>query len=109
MSILKDIRWRFNFIIGPVFGILLFSYFIYHSIQGHHGLLAWHQLELRIDEAEKTFSLLDEKKMSLESRVKMLRPDSLDPDMLEEQSRKLLYFSHKDDIIVILNDKKIKS
>jgi cell division protein FtsB len=39
----------------------------------------------------------------------MLRPDSLDPDMLEEQSRKLLYFSHKDDIIVILNDKKIKS
>jgi cell division protein FtsB len=64
---------------------------------------------LRIDEAEKTFSLLDEKKMSLESRVRMLRPDSLDPDMLEEQSRKLLYFSHKDDIIVILNDKKIKS
>jgi cell division protein FtsB len=64
---------------------------------------------LRIDEAEKTFFLLDEKKMSLESRVRMLRPDSLDPDMLEEQSRKLLYFSHKDDIIVILNDKKIKS
>jgi hypothetical protein len=28
---------------------------------------------------------------------------------LEEQSRKLLDFSHKDDIIVILNDKKIKS
>jgi hypothetical protein len=48
------------------------------------------------------------KKMRLESRVKMLRPDSLDPDMLEEQSRKLLYFSHKDDIIVILNDKKNK-
>jgi cell division protein FtsB len=64
---------------------------------------------LRIDEAEKTFSILDEKKMRLERRVKMLLPDSLDPDMLEEQSRKLLYFSHKDDIIVILNDKKIKS
>jgi cell division protein FtsB len=64
---------------------------------------------LRIDQAEKTFSILDEKKMRLERRVKMLLPDSLDPDMLEEQSRKLLYFSHKDDIIVILNDKKIKS
>ena len=39
----------------------------------------------------------------------MLRPDNLDPDMLEEQSRKLLYFSHKDDIIVILKDEKTKS
>ena len=109
MSVLKDIRWRFNFIIGPVFGILLFSYFVYHSIQGHHGLLAWRQLELRIAEAEKAFYVLDEKKMKLETRVKMLRPDNLDPDMLEEQSRKLLYFSHKDDIIVILKEEKTKS
>ena len=53
---LKDIRWRFNHIVGPLFGILLFTYFVYHSIQGQHGILAWRQLDIHITKAEVTFS-----------------------------------------------------
>ena len=106
LSILKDIRWRFNHIIGPLFGILLFTYFVYHSIQGQHGILAWRQLDIHITKAEATVSSLQEKQAKLEQRVIMLRPGTLDLDMVEEQSRRMLNFTHQDDVVVIFSGVK---
>ena len=106
LSLLKDIRWRFNNIAGPLFGILLFTYFVYHSIQGQHGILAWRQLDIHITKAEATFSNLQEKQAELEQRVVMLRPGTLDLDMVEEQSRRMLNFTHQDDVVVIFSSVK---
>ena len=101
LSILKDIRWRFNHVVGPLLGILLFTYFVYHSIQGQHGILAWRQLDIHITKAEVTLANLQAKQAELEQSVIMLRPGSLDLDMIEEQSRRLLNFTHQDDVVVI--------
>ena len=106
LSILKDIRWRFNHIAGPLFGILLFTYFVYHSIQGQHGILAWRQLDIHITKAEATFANLKAKQAELEQSVIMLRPATLDLDMVEEQSRRLLNFTHQDDVVVIFPSAK---
>ena len=106
MSILKDIRWRFNHIVGPLFGILLFAYFVYHSIQGQHGILAWRQLDIHITKAEITFANLQAKQAELEQSVIMLRPGTLDLDMVEEQSRRMLNFTHQDDVVVIFSGVK---
>ena len=106
MSLLRDIRWRFNHIAGPLFGILLFTYFVYHSIQGQHGILAWHQLDIHITKAEVTFANLQAKQIELEQRVAMLHPSTLNRDMLEEQSRRLLNFTHEDDVVVIFSSAK---
>ena len=101
LSMLKDIRWRFNHIVSPLFGILSFTYFVYHSIQGQHGILAWRQLDIHITKAEVTFSNLQAKQAELEQSVKMLRPGTLDLDMVEEQSRRILNFTHQDDVVII--------
>ena len=106
LSLLKDIRWRFNNIAGPLFGILLFTYFVYHSIQGQHGILAWRQLDIHITKAEATFANLQAKQAELEQSVIMLRPATLDLDMVEEQSRRLLNFTHQDDVVVIFPSAK---
>ena len=106
LSLLKDIRWRFNNIAGPLFGILLFTYFVYHSIQGQHGILAWRQLDIHITKAEVRFANLQANQVKLEQRVTMLRPNTLDSDMLEEQSRRLLNFTHEDDVVVIFSGAK---
>ncbi|MBB46135.1 MAG: septum formation initiator [Rhodospirillaceae bacterium] len=103
---LNDIRWRFNHIAGPLFGILLFTYFVYHSIQGQHGILAWRQLDIQITKAEATFASLLAKQAELEQSVIMLRPSTLNLDMVEEQSRRMLNFTHKDDVIVIFSGVK---
>ena len=106
LSILKDIRWRFNHIVGPLVGILLFTYFVYHSIQGQHGILAWRQLDIHITKAEATFANLQAKQAELEQSVIMLRPATLYLDMVEEQSRRLLNFTHQDDVVVIFPSTK---
>jgi len=96
-----DIRRRVRRMAGPTLGCLLAAYFVYHSIQGDHGALAWRQLDLLITEAEGSLASLEDQRGALERRVRMLRPDSLDPDMVEEQGRRMLNFSHPDDVILI--------
>jgi cell division protein FtsB len=96
-----DIRRRVKRMAGPTLGCLLAAYFVYHSIQGDHGALAWRQLDLLITEAESSLSDLETERNALDRRVRMLRPDSLDPDMVEEQGRRMLNFSHPDDVILI--------
>jgi cell division protein FtsB len=101
MATMQDLKRRARPVIGPVLGCLFVGYFVYHSIQGDHGVLAWRQLDLRVTEAESTLAALIGERDSLNHRVSMLRPESLDPDMLEEQGRRLLNFSHPDDIFII--------
>ena len=47
-----------------------------------------------------------EKQAKLEQRVIMLRPGTLDLDMVEEQSRRMLNFTHQDDVVVIFSGVK---
>jgi cell division protein FtsB len=96
-----DIKRRARHMVGPMLGCLLVVYFVYHSIQGDHGALAWRHLDLLIAEAKTSLESLDGQRDALEHRVKMLRPDSLDADMVEEQGRRLLNFSHPDDVVLV--------
>jgi len=96
-----DIKRRARHMIGPMLGCLLVAYFVYHSIQGDRGMLAWRQLDQLIVEAEVSRGSLDARREGLERRVRMLRPESLDADMLEEQGRRLLNFSHPDDVVLL--------
>ncbi len=43
---------------------------------------------------------MQEEQEILERRVQLLRPDSLDPDMLEERARKVLNFAKKDEVVI---------
>jgi cell division protein FtsB len=100
-----DIKRRVKRMAGPTLGCLLAAYFVYHSLQGDHGILAWRQLDLLITEAEGSLASLESQRDALERRVRMLRPDSLDPDLVEEQGRRMLNFSHPDDVILLPNSK----
>ena len=99
----SDIKRRVRRMAGPTLGCLLAAYFVYHSIQGDHGALAWRHLDVLINEAEGSLATLESERGALERRVRMLRPDSLDPDMVEEQGRRMLNFSHPDDVVLIPN------
>ncbi len=54
-----DIKRRARHMVGPMLGCLLVTYFVYHSIQGDHGALAWRQLDLLIAVAETALESLD--------------------------------------------------
>lgn len=87
-------------IIGPIIAISLMVYFIYHMIQGERGLLSWRRLSHKIELAEDKLQKVQKEQSQLEQRVQLMRPNSLDPDMLEEQAREKLNFARKDEVII---------
>ena len=63
-------------------------------------MISYLQLKATVAEAEQIRDGLTAERATLEHRVTLLRPDSLDRDLLEEQARKMLNYGHADEIIV---------
>ena len=101
MMILDEIRRRARHVIGPFLGLTAVVYFGYHTVQGDRGLLAWWRLNQEIKQAETTLGQLEEVRDSMDRRARLLRPDHLDPDMLEERARLMLNMGRDDEIVVL--------
>ena len=85
-----------------ILGAAICAYFAYHAVQGDRGLIAWLQLSRELSESQAVLADLSAERAALEHRVSLLRPESLDPDMLEEQSRIMLNFAGPDDRTLLL-------
>lgn len=101
MNLLGEIRRRAHHIIGPVAGITLFGYFAYHVVQGDRGLIAWLKLSQQVETAQLQYDETVAKRVEFAHRVRLLQPQSLDPDLLEERARGVLGLAHPDDIIIM--------
>ena len=97
----RKLRYQISklFLPGLAFGLLI--YVIYHMLSGDHGWLAWRQLHSELTTAEKALIDLEKEKSALEHRVTLLRPESLDLDMLDERVRAVLNNSDPNDIVAI--------
>ncbi len=102
MRVLQELRRRGRHIAPQALLACVLGYFVYHAINGDHGLLAWLRLEQELERAKATGSALAEEHRLLEHKVGLLQPDHLDPDLLDEQARRLLNYGHRDDLVVIL-------
>ena len=91
---------RLRSILGPLLGVCLLIYFVYHIFQGERGLFAWMRLQQKIADDEVTLSTLQSQREILERQVHLLSPNNLDPDMLEERARLILNFARPDEVII---------
>jgi cell division protein FtsB len=96
----NDIRQKMRHVLGPLTGAALIAYFGYHAVQGDRGLIAWWNLRHEVEKADYELAAVTAQKKVLEHRVTLLRPESLDRDMLEERARAMLGVVHEDDLIV---------
>jgi cell division protein FtsB len=87
-------------ILVPLMGAAMLVYFGYHAVQGDRGLIAWWSLRYEIDKADAQLSVVTVEKQALERRVALLRPQSLDTDMLAERAHLMLGAVQGDDLIV---------
>jgi cell division protein FtsB len=102
VSIGHILRRRARFVLVPVLGALLVAYFGYHAIEGDRGLLAYLKLTQEIKKAEISRDLIHADRDMLERRVALLRPDGVDPDMLDERVRLMLNLGRRDELTVML-------
>ena len=100
MMISREIRRRARLVVGPVLGICLVGYFAYHLVQGDRGLLAWMNLTQQIKIAQKNLADSREAREALERRVALLKPDSLDLDLLDERVRATINLALPNEIVI---------
>ena len=100
MSLVREIRRRARDVIGPTLGALLVGYFIYHSVQGDRGILAWIHMKLQVAQAEASFVGLHAVRTEFEKRVDRLRSDQLDPDLLDERARVMTGLVRPDEYVI---------
>ncbi|KAJ6644836.1 Isoprenyl transferase, partial [Pseudolycoriella hygida] len=77
-------------IILNIFLFLLLMYFVFHSIYGGRGIIAYFSLNQQLEKAYSELEMLRDERIELEHKVKLLRPESLDRDMLDQEARRVL-------------------
>jgi len=100
MAVWREIKRRARDVVGPVLGFCIVGYFAYHSVEGDRGLTAFVRLNERIVEAKGQLDELRGERQAMERRVKHLRSDSLDADLLEERARMILNYGRPDEIVI---------
>lgn len=101
MTLFEDIRLRARHIWLTLIGALLLAYFSYHMIHGNYGVIALLELRSKVAAAEAIRAETSAEQQRLAQQVALLRPDNLDPDMLEERARVMLNYVHPDEIVIL--------
>lgn len=94
-------RQLFSGALRPVVFVCLFFYFAFHAFHGERGLFALFRNEHQIEEASEELRKMRHQRMVLEKRVKGLRANALDLDLLDEQARSMLGLAKKTEIILV--------
>lgn len=100
MNLVAEVRRRIRYLIGPAVGLIAVCYFVYHVVHGDRGLLAWHHLAGELAQAQEQLTNVRAQGQALEHRVRLLHPESLDLDMLDEVVRRNLAYGLPDETIV---------
>ena len=87
-----------------VFGVLLCAYFSYHLVQGNRSLLRYMQLNSQISAQQETLAFKQQERAAIEEKVIMMRPETLNPDLLEERIQSVLGYVGPDDYILSTGD-----
>jgi cell division protein FtsB len=102
MAVAREFKKRSALIIVPILGLGALAYLGYHLFEGDRGLKASWSVEQRLAKAETERKALTEERQRLESRVALLREDTLDRDMLDERLRQMLNLVQSNDVVILL-------
>ena len=81
---------------------MVIGYFGVNAYSGNHGLRAKQDLDQEIARLGGELETLRAERVKWERRVSLMKPESIDPDMLDERARTLLDYAHPRDLILRL-------
>lgn len=79
---------------------LLVGYFAFHAYHGNHGIVAKRAFEQEAVALERERDGLRQEREGWERRIALLKPESLDPDTVDELARRDLFFAQPHDLVV---------
>ena len=93
---------RFDFVVTCVCCALL-GYFAWHGWKGPRGFPYQDGLESKMAMLETKYESLKADRLQLENKVTLLRPESIDPDLLDELARENLELAKPTDVVAFTN------
>jgi cell division protein FtsB len=82
------------------FCLLLYAYFSSHYYYGSRNLTILGRTEARAVELRAELQKEIDARRRLEAKVALLRPEHIDPDLLDEMARRILDFGTTNELIV---------
>ena len=92
-------RYGFDLTVTVVCFCLL-GFFAWHGLNGKRSFANQKTVLVKVSMLEEQRDAVRARREALETRVALLRPESIDPDMLEEMARKMLGFTRPDEIVM---------
>jgi cell division protein FtsB len=87
----------------PLGCLFVISYFTYHGVEGDYGLFALGRLEDRVAALEQDIAETRAERERIGHLVALLRPESLDRDMLDERARHALNLVGPKDLVIMFD------
>jgi cell division protein FtsB len=81
---------------------LVIGYFGINAYSGNHGLRAQQDLDQQFAALTEELGRLKQERADWERQVKLLRSNSIDPDMLDERARAVLNYHDPRDLTLML-------
>lgn len=79
---------------------LLIGYFGVNAYSGNHGIKAKQDIDRQIAALTTELQGLQIERAQWQRRINLLRPDDIDPDMLDERARELLDYADPRDLVL---------
>jgi cell division protein FtsB len=98
----KRLRAVLNALALYTIAALVIGYFGVNAYTGNRGLRAKQDLDQQIGQLTAELAALKSERARWERRVALLKPESLDPDMLDERARALLDYINPRDLTLRL-------
>ena len=84
----------------PLLLVFFLGYISYHTFIGDSGLSKNAILKNQLNELHVDLASVKEERLLLEKHISLLEKN-IDADMLQEKAKKILYYAHPDEIIII--------
>jgi len=100
MTLFEALRRRALKAIWPCLSLGAIVYFGYHAVHGERGLVRAAQLAQELERAKITAQDAAVEHERWQARVRLLRSESLDPDLLDERARFVLGLTAPDEVVL---------
>ena len=78
----------------------LVAYFGYFALYGNHGVVSYVRLTHEVELRQSELATVQAERAALERRVDMLKPESIDPDLLDERARETLGLTEPGELVI---------
>jgi cell division protein FtsB len=82
--------------------VAMLSYFYWHYTEGPRGMQNHARLVAKLEAREEGLAKVNARREAIEARVKLMRPESLDPDLATQLVRDTLGYEKNNSIVVNL-------